>query len=56
MGFLHDEQSPADPAAGGADGVCGVLGADDPPYAAPEDVTTYMLGYLKPGATGTPVG
>ena len=30
--------------------------ADDPQYAAPEDVTTYVLGYLKEGAGGTPVG
>jgi hypothetical protein len=28
---------------------------DDPQYAASEDVTTYMLGYLSEGATGTPV-
>ena len=29
---------------------------DDPEYAPPNDVTTYVLGYLKDGATGTPVG
>jgi len=29
---------------------------DDPEYVAPSDVTTYVLGYLKDGATGTPVG
>ena len=119
MGSLHDEQSPAEPAAGGADGVFEVLGddgtlvrytpddfaeiftttdeheagrhvslgwvlldelvgreggkpaldtfwrrvagrvlpvADDPQYAAPKDVTTYVLGYLKEGATGTLAG
>jgi len=119
MGTLHGEQSPADPASGGADGGFEVLGddgalvrytaddfaevftttdeheagrhvrlgwilldervgreggkpaldtfwrraagrvlpaLDDPQYAAPEDVTTYVLGYLSAGATGTPVG
>jgi hypothetical protein len=30
--------------------------ADDPQYAAPDDVTTYVLGYLKEGAGGTPTG
>jgi hypothetical protein len=118
MGSLHDGQSPADPAAGGADGVFELLGAvgklvryapgdfdevftttdeheagrhvklgwilldehvgreggkpaldtflrrvagrvlpaaDDPQYSAPADVTTYVLGYLKEGAGGTPV-
>jgi hypothetical protein len=30
--------------------------ADDPQYAAPKDVTTCVLGYLKEGATGTPAG
>jgi hypothetical protein len=29
---------------------------DDPEYAPPSDVTTFVLGYLKDGATGTPVG
>jgi hypothetical protein len=29
---------------------------DDPEYVPPSDVTTYVLGYLKDGATGTPVG
>ena len=29
---------------------------DDPEYVAPSDVATYVLGYLKDGATGTPVG
>ena len=29
---------------------------DDPEYVAPSDVTTYVLGYLKDGATGTPEG
>jgi len=29
---------------------------DDPEYEASSDVTTYVLGYLKDGATGTPVG
>jgi hypothetical protein len=29
---------------------------DDPQHAAPDDVTTYVLGYLNEGATGTPVG
>ncbi|HEY5388728.1 MAG TPA: hypothetical protein VIL79_12595 [Thermoleophilia bacterium] len=28
--------------------------ADDPQYEAPEDVTTYVLGYLKEGASGAP--
>jgi len=119
MGSLHGEQSPADPAPSGADGVFEVLGddgalarytaddfaevftttdereagrhvrlgwilldervgreggkpaldtfwrraagrvlpaMDDPQNAAPEDVTTYVLGYLSEGATGTPVG
>jgi len=119
MGTLHGEQSPTDPASGGADGGFEVLGddgelvrytaadfdevftttdgheagrhvglgwilldervgreggkpaldtfwrraagrvlpaLDDPQYAAPEDVTTYVLGYLSAGATGTPVG
>lgn len=28
---------------------------DDPEYDAPSDVATYVLGYLKDGATGTPV-
>jgi len=26
---------------------------DDPEYVAPSDVTTYVLGHLKDGATGT---
>jgi hypothetical protein len=26
---------------------------DDPEYVAPSDVATYVLGYLKDGATGT---
>jgi hypothetical protein len=30
--------------------------ADDPQYAAPDDVTTYVLGYLKEGAAGTLAG
>ena len=30
--------------------------ADDPQYAAADDVTTYVLGYLKEGAGGAPVG
>lgn len=30
--------------------------ADDPQYAAPDDVTTYVLGYLKEGAGGTLAG
>lgn len=117
MGSLHDEQSPAEPAAGGADGVFEVLGddgkvvrytpddfdeiftttdeheagrrvklgwilldevvgreggkpgldtflrrvagrvlpaADDPQYETPDDVTTCVLGYLKPGRSGSP--
>lgn len=29
---------------------------DDPEYVPPSDVTTFVLGYLKDGATGTPVG
>ena len=29
---------------------------DDPEYVAPSDVTTYVLGYPKDGAVGTPVG
>jgi len=29
---------------------------DDPEYVPPSDVTTYVLGYLKDGATRTPVG
>ena len=29
---------------------------DDPEYVPPSDVTTYVLGYLKDGATGTRVG
>ena len=28
---------------------------DDPEYEAPSDVATYVLGYLKDGAVGTPV-
>ena len=28
---------------------------DDPEYVPPSDVTTYVLGYLKDGVTGTPV-
>jgi hypothetical protein len=28
---------------------------DDPEYVPPSEVTTYVLGYLKHGATGTPV-
>ena len=27
---------------------------DDPSYEAPYDVTTYVLGYLKPGREGSP--
>jgi len=30
--------------------------ADDPRYEAPDDVTTYVLGFLKEGAGGAPVG
>jgi len=30
--------------------------ADDPQFEASGDVTTYVLGYLKDGAGGTPVG
>jgi hypothetical protein len=29
--------------------------ADDPAYSPGRDVTTYVLGYLKPGRTGTPL-
>ena len=29
---------------------------DDPEYVPPSDVTTYVLGYLREGATGTPAG
>jgi hypothetical protein len=29
---------------------------DDPEYVPPSDVTTYVLGYLKDGAKGTPAG
>jgi len=107
MGSRRDGQSPADPAAGGADGklvhytaddfdevftttdeheaarhvklgwilldeVVGREGgkpaidtfwrraagrvlpaADDPQYEAPDNVTTYVLGFLKEGAGGT---
>lgn len=28
---------------------------DDPHYESPQDITTYVLGHLRPGATGTPV-
>jgi hypothetical protein len=28
----------------------------DPGYEPPEDVTTYVLGYLKPGRFGSPIG
>lgn len=119
MGSLHDGQSPADSAAGGADGVFEVLGddgklvrfatddfdeiftttdehetgrhvklgwilrsevvgreggkpaldtfwrrvagrvlpaADDPQHETPHHVTTYVLGYLKEGASSTRVG
>ena len=28
---------------------------DDPQYEPPADLTTYVLGHLRPGATGTPV-
>jgi hypothetical protein len=28
---------------------------DDPQYEPPADLTTYVLGHLGPGATGTPV-
>jgi len=31
----------------------GLPAADDPQYEAPDDVTTYVLGYLKEGAGGT---
>jgi hypothetical protein len=29
---------------------------DDPHYVPASDVTTYVLGYLKPGTTGTRIG
>lgn len=29
---------------------------DDPEYVPQSDVTTYVLGYLRDGVTGTPVG
>ena len=30
--------------------------ADDPQYETPDDVTTFVLGYLKEGITGAPAG
>ena len=30
--------------------------ADDPQFETPDDVTTYVLGYLKEGAGDTPAG
>jgi hypothetical protein len=34
----------------------GLPAADDPQHEAPDDVTTYVLGFLKEGAAGAPVG
>ena len=43
MGPGHDGRAAGDVADGGPDGVFEVLG-EDPQYAAPDDVATYVLG------------
>jgi hypothetical protein len=34
----------------------GLPAADDPQHEAPNDVTTYVLGFLREGAGGAPTG
>jgi len=55
MGPGHDGRAAGDVADGGPDGVFEMLG-EDPQYAAPDDVTAYVLDYLKEGPAVRPWG